>query len=188
MTPDTIIVLAIQFLTLIGYFFTAKYQNKRIENMEQSMNGQRDLLKSQADTIKTFEEYKKLINLSDVEKNIALKIDNLHLEYKRTMGNRESEIADIATRSAAKTFITENKKMLRAWSELVNINAQFIMNQFPEKSQNQEREDFINKILPFNAEYLVPMIEAWMSGEIEKFKRDNLVDELFSDDSIPQEK
>ena len=188
MTPEIILVLSTQILSVIGYIFTARYQNGRIKSMEDSMQGQKDLLRSQADTIKTFEDYKKLINLSDVEKNIELKIDNLHLEYKKFITNRESEVADLAILSAAKTYQREHKKMLRAWNELVNINAQFIMNQFPDKSQVKERDEFITKLLPFNAEYLVPMIEAWLSGEIEKFKTNNLADEFLSDDNIPEEK
>lgn len=186
MDPEMIIVLLVQILTLLGYFLTAKYQSRRIETLEQSMQSQRDLLKNQADTIKTFDDYKKLINLNDVEKNINLKLDNLHLEYKKIINQREKTVSDSAIKIATETFQRENHKMLRAWNELVNINAQFIIGEYPDKLNVKERDEFINRILPFNAEYLIPMINAWQSEDLEKFKQENPISEFLSDDDIPR--
>ncbi len=188
MTTETIIGVIAQGLILVGYFLTARWQTQKIKSLEETFKTQSDLLKNQADTIKTFEEYKKIINLTDVEKNIQLKIDNLHLEYKKVINAREKEVSDLAIQTAGTVFQRENKKMLRAWNELVNINAQFIMAQYPEINQKEERDEFINKFIPFNAEYVTPMIDAWFSGELQEFKEKYKSDGFLSDDNIQEEK
>ena len=103
------------------------------------------------------------------------------------MDQKEKQVADSAIRHAYKTFSLEHKKMLRAWNELLNINAQFIMGRYPDKSNTSERDNFINTIIPFNAEYLIPMINAWTAGELDKFMKENPDETFFSDENNPQD-
>jgi hypothetical protein len=186
MTYELIITLIMQFLTLGYYYFTSKYQTGRIDSLKNSMESQKDLLKSQADTISTFENYKKIINLTDVEKNIELKIANLRLEHEMTIANRDKEMIDFAMKVASKTFKIENGKMLRAWNELLNINAQFLMARYPTSNDAKERDEFIMKLMPFNAEYVIELMNAWTSGELDEFKKNNPDDEVLSDDNTPK--
>lgn len=91
--------LLVQIVVLIGYVFTAIYQSKRIKSLEDNFKSQENLLKNQIDTIKTFEDYKKMINLSDVEKNISLKLDNQALEMENKWKLREKKLADTLMKS-----------------------------------------------------------------------------------------
>lgn len=185
MSTESIILISTQILTAIGYFISVQFQSKKIETLQSAVTTQKDLLNAQGSEI---DNYKKLINLSDVEKNLQLKIDNLHLEYKKIIELRDLEVSNAAIKSASKTFQAENHKMIRAWSELVNINAQFIMSRYPDKENTDTRDDFITKFLPFNAEYIIPLINAWNYGQLEEFKTHHSSGEFFSSDNTQEEK
>jgi len=126
MTTDTIIILAIQILSIVGYFVTARLQTKKIETLESNLTSQSNLLKNQSDTISTFEKYKEMVNLADVEKNINLKIENLHLEYKKIIDTNNEKMMVLTSNKASEVFAKEHTKLLRALNELITSTASII--------------------------------------------------------------
>lgn len=178
MTTDTILILSIQGLSIIGYFLTARYQSKKIDVLESNLNSQSNLLKNQSDTISTFEKYKEMVNLKNIEDNLNLKIENLHLEYKRNIELGRDKVINEAVLLSGNKFKVEQQKMLRAWTELINITAQVILDQHP--ANKTERDEFTIKFVPFNAEYIIGYMDAWSSGELEKYKANHPLNETLS--------
>jgi hypothetical protein len=177
MTTDTYLILAFQVLSLIGYFLTARYQSKKIDVLESNLNSQSNLLKNQSDTISTFEKYKEMVNLKNIEDNLNLKIENLHLEYKRNIELGRDKVINEAVLLSGSKFKVEQQKMLRAWTELINITAQVILDQYPHKT---ETDEITIKFVPFNAEYIIGYMDAWSSGELEKYKANHPLNETLS--------
>ncbi|WP_162628180.1 hypothetical protein [Arcticibacterium luteifluviistationis] len=178
MTTDTILILSIQVLSIIGYFLTSRYQTKKIETLESNLNSQSNLLKNQADTISTFEKYKEMVNIKTIEDNLNLKIENVELKHKRDIELGRDKVINEAVLLSGNKFKVEQQKMLRAWTELINITAQVILDQYPDNKT--ERDEFTIKFIPFNAEYIIGYMDAWSSGDLEKYKANHPLNENLS--------
>jgi hypothetical protein len=78
-------------LNLIGYWFLYTYQKSKISHLENGMNTQKELLKTQGEFIKGFEEYRKLLDVEDFNKKLKfqleLKEDELRVQFKGEIGN-----------------------------------------------------------------------------------------------------
>lgn len=185
MTTDGIIILVIQIFTIIGYFVTARLQTKKIETLESNLSSQSNLLKNQADTISTFEDYKKMVNLTDVEKNINLKIENLHLEYKKIIELNNEKMIVLTSNKASEVFAKEHTKLLRALNEFITSTASIIIDMYPDSKS--ERDDMALKLLPYSHDYLIGYMEALMNGSVHSYKANHPLDEILSNDNIQED-
>lgn len=183
---EQIVTIGTQVAILLGYVFTALYQSKRIKAVEDNFKSQTDLLKNQSDTIKTFEDYKKMINLSDLEKNIQLKLDNQALDFEKNWKGREKEMIEAMLTTYRQVWEREQPKFMRAWGESINVLAQFIERQYPDYSQKKERDESIQVNFPFNAEYLIGYIDSWQTGGVKN--SENYLKNMPSSDNTQSEK
>jgi D-ribose pyranose/furanose isomerase RbsD len=164
------IQLIVTALCTVAYFLTYRYQAKKIEILDKTLNSLQSQITSQSTIISDFEKYKKLFDIDDFEKRLKLKLDNQKDELNQVYKKEIDEASIKTARLAIEIFQKEHEKIINGYEELGNIALAVTLQKFPKKENKIERDLFIAKNYPKNLEYFITFCDEALDGKIPGFR------------------
>ena len=141
------------------YFLTYRFQKTKIDLLQNSID-------SQSKIIADFDKYKSLFDISDFEKRLQLKLDNQKMELSNSFLVQNRKSIDDALEKYSEYVTHSSIEALSGWEELVNLANSVTLSQFPDKSQKVERDLYLIKNYPKNAEFMIRFLEDYFDGKI----------------------
>ena len=155
----TYIYIGSTLIACAVYYLTFRYQAKKIDILEKA-------IKTQSTLLDDFDKFKKLLDVDHYVKNRDLQLENQKLEMTRYFEKEASKIGDSVAKSLNETYMETNKDLLGMVSELVQFPIDMVMKMYPEKSQKDERDNFILQHYPHSASRLIGFCDAVVAGQI----------------------
>lgn len=161
MNPDITSLLssAVTIIAAFIYLLTYRFQKRKIELLQNSID-------SQSKIITDFEKYKSLFDISDFEKRLELKLDNQRMELSKSFQLQNRKSIDAALEKYSEHVLRSSQDALAGWEELINVANHVTLHKFPDKEQKIERDEFILKNYPKNAEFMIHFLDAHFDGKI----------------------
>lgn len=141
------------------YFLTYRFQKRKIELLQNSID-------SQSKIIADFEKYKSLFDISDFEKRLELKLDNQKMELSKSFQVQNQKAIDDALKKYSEYVLHSSQEALGGWEELINVANNVTLHKFPDKAQKIERDTFILKNYPKNADFMIRFLDDYFDGKI----------------------
>ncbi|MDB5206534.1 MAG: hypothetical protein JWR72_1609 [Flavisolibacter sp.] len=149
----------VTLLAAFIYFLTYRFQNRKIELLQSSID-------SQSKIITDFEKYKSLFDISDFEKRLELKLDNQKMELGKSFQIQNQKSIEAALEKYSEHVFRSSQEALGGWEELINIANSITLLKYPDKNKKAERDAFILKNYPKNADFMIRFLDDSFDGKI----------------------
>lgn len=149
-TPDYIFI----GITVAIYGLTFIYQTTRLKTLE-------TILKSQADFVSNYEQYKKLLN-DTLDLRLQKQKDELEASFRQQAVTIQAKTLE----SVRQTLLKETPKIMDAWHELSNIAIGVTLKDFPSKTDKPARDEYIKKFYPKNSDHFIRFIDDILDGKV----------------------
>lgn len=168
MKPEFLIIIqtVVTASAMIAYIFTYRFLSEKVKTMEQTVVTMKSLVDSQTQLLQNVESYKKLYDPKDFENALFMKLDNQKLELEQEFGKQKTEIINTVIKNMTGRFAEANEDLLKITEELIQFPVQMILKQFPEKSQQSEKDEFIKQNYPYSADRLITFTNDIMNGKV----------------------